>query len=115
MKSYTEEEVRSLIDENLKLIKELTQTQESLEEETRLRKSAEQSYRVLCERCMNLYLTDRDITTDTLFVQVNVPRFMNPSDLANGNILLLPLVVLKVYRGTTVMAVHCDLSVFSIG
>ena len=84
MKSYTEEEVRSLIDENLKLIKELTQTQESLEEETRLRKSAEQSYRVLCERCMNLYLTDRDITTDTLFVQVNVPRFMNPSDLATG-------------------------------
>ena len=84
MKTYTEEEVRSLIDENLKLIKELTHTQECLEEETRLRKSAEQSYRVLCERCMNLYLTDRDITTDTLFVQVNVPRFMNPSDLATG-------------------------------
>ena len=84
MKTYTEEDIRSLIDENLKLIKELTKTQECLEEETRMRKSAEREYNSLCERCMSLYISDRDITTDTVFVQLNVPRFMNDSDLATG-------------------------------
>lgn len=84
MKSYTEEEVKALIDENLKLIKELTHTQEELEEESRLRRSAEKNYFNLCERCMKFYITDRDIVEDTIFVQAMAPRFMTKEDFNNG-------------------------------
>lgn len=84
MKTYTEEEVRSLVDENLELLKQVESIKDQLSQSLIDRETAERKYEELCERCMKLYITDRDITTDTLFVQLNVPRFMDDSDLATG-------------------------------
>ena len=84
MKTYTEEEVRGLVDENLELMKQMEKIKDQLSRSEISRETAEKKYDELCERCMKLYITDRGITTDTIFVQLNVPRFMTDSDLATG-------------------------------
>ena len=84
MKTYTEAEVRSLIDENLELIKQVESLKDQLSKGLIAKEYAEKKYEDLCERCMKLYISDRDILTDTLFVQLNVPRFMDDSDLSIG-------------------------------
>ena len=83
MKEITEE-LRSLVEENFTLASELRKTQEKLEEETRLRKSAEEKYFNLCERCMCFYVTNKDIMNDTLLVSVSVPRFMSQDEFTDG-------------------------------
>ena len=84
MKTYTEEEVRGLVDENLELLKQVESLKDQLSRSEIDRETAVKKYDELCERCMNLYITDRDIPTDTIFVQLNVPRFFNDSNLATG-------------------------------
>lgn len=78
------EELRSVIEENFNLSSELRKVQEKLEEETRLRKSAEEKYFNLCERCMCFYVTNKDILNDVLLVSVNVPRFMSQDEFTTG-------------------------------
>ena len=82
--TYTEEQIRSIVDENIELLKQVEKLKDQLYRSEISRESAEEKYADLCERCMKLYITDRDITTDAIFVQLNVPRFMNDSDLATG-------------------------------
>jgi len=82
--TYTEEQVKDLIQSNLKLAEENTKLKDQFSKEALLRETAEKKYSDLCERCIKFYVTERDITTDTLFVQVNVPRFMPQSDFETG-------------------------------
>lgn len=84
MKTYTQDEVRSLVDENLELLKQVERLKDQLSRSEIDRETAARKYDELCERCMNLYITDRDIPMDTIFVQLNVPRFMSESDFTTG-------------------------------
>ena len=84
MKTYTEDEVRSLVDENLKHLEEIARLKDQLSQGLIDKECAERKYNELCERCMKLYITERDIVTDAVFVQLNIPRFMTQSDLATG-------------------------------
>ena len=89
--TYTEEQVKEIVATNVKLMElkaglhaHISKLEEELSKEKLLRESAEKKYSSLCERCMTLYVTDRDIPTDTMFVQVSAPRFMNNDDFAQG-------------------------------
>lgn len=84
MKTYTEEQVQGLIADNIELLKQVESLKDQLSQSLISRETAEKKYNELCERCMSLYISDRDITTDTIFVQLNVPRFFNDSDFAVG-------------------------------
>ena len=84
MKTYTEDDVRNLVESNIKHIEEIAKLKDQLSKETRGREIAEKRYSDICERCMRLYITDRDITSDTLFVQVIAPRFMSKDDFNRG-------------------------------
>lgn len=84
MSTYTEEQVRGLVDENLELLKQVEKLKDQLSRSEISRKTAEDKYNELCKRCMSFYVTERDITTDTLFVQVTAPRFMSQDDFNQG-------------------------------
>ena len=84
MKSYTENEVRELVEENLKHLMEITKLKEQLSKEVRRREFAEKKYSHLCEKCTSFYVTSKDIDVDTMFVQVSAPRFMSNDDFAKG-------------------------------
>ena len=79
--TYTEEQVQSIIDQNLALMAENTYLRNKVDGETARADSAEKKYNELCERCIKFYITDRDISTDTVYAQVTVPRFMIESEL----------------------------------
>lgn len=89
--TYTEEQVKELIETNLKLMEEkkefdssIRNLEEALSKEKLLRESAEKKYSSLCERCINFYVTNKEIDVDSLFIQVNAPRFMNRDDFSKG-------------------------------
>ena len=83
MRTYTETEVKGIIDENLKHLAEIAKLKEQLSKETQRREFAEKKYSYLCERCMSFYLTRRD-ADDTIYVQVTAPRFMQREDFTKG-------------------------------
>ena len=82
--TYTEEQIRSIVDENIELLKQVGKLTDQLSRSEIDRETAERKYNELCERCMSFYVTERDITTDTLFVQVTAPRFMSQDDFNQG-------------------------------
>ena len=82
--TYTEEQIRSLVNDNLDLTQQVEKLKDQLSRSEIDRETAEKKYNELCERCMKLYITERDVVTDAIFVQLSVPRFMNDSDLATG-------------------------------
>lgn len=79
--TYTEEQVQDIINQNLALMAENSHLRNNLDEETVRADDAEKKYAELCERCIKFYITDRDITTDTIYASVTVPRFMVESEL----------------------------------
>ena len=83
MITYTENEVKGLIEENLKYLMEIAKLREQLSKETQRREFAEKKYSYLCERCMSFYITRRD-ADDTFHVQVTAPRFMRREDFIKG-------------------------------
>lgn len=82
--TYTEEQIQGLINDIVNLSKKVKELEDKLEQEHSSRKWAEERYNDLCERCMSLYISEKNITTDAIFVQLNVPRFMSDSDFATG-------------------------------
>ena len=79
-----DEHIKSLVGENTGLLKEVARLKDELQKEKLLRESAENKYNSLCERCISFYITERDITTDTIQVQTTVPRFMTSDDFTMG-------------------------------
>lgn len=106
--TYTEEQVKEIIETNVKLMEakvglhaHINRLEDELSKEKLLRESAEKKYDDLCASCIRFYVTERDITTDTLFAQVNVPRFMSPSDFETAVIQQM-LTILKAEREKTI-------------
>ena len=91
MITYTEEQVIELIRENIALKKEKEETQEWLKGYDRemsdreaKAEQAEGKYADLASRCIELYVCERNIMTDTITVEVRAPRFMTQENLADA-------------------------------
>lgn len=89
--NYTEEQVKEIIETNVKLMEakiglhaHINRLEDELSKEKLLREAAQKKYESLCESCIRFYVTERDITMDTLFAQVHVPRFMSSDDFTVG-------------------------------
>lgn len=90
-KTFTEEQVKSLIRSNLGMKKEIEKLKDQLStekdllaKETHKREEAEKKYAVLCERCISMYVTETFIPIDNITVKVEVPRFMGREDFETG-------------------------------
>ena len=99
--TYTEEQVKDLIRANLELAEENAKLKDQLSKEGLMRESAQKKYDDLCESCIRFYITERDITTDTILAQVNVPRFMPQSDFETGLVQQI-ITTLKAEREKTI-------------
>lgn len=77
---YTEQEVTKLVQDRLKNLAEIETLKDLLHKEGVARETAVKKYNELCESCIRFYITERQIETDAIFVQVNVPRFMPEED-----------------------------------
>lgn len=83
MMTYTEEQVRDLINENIALKNELGHLSDKLRETEKGKEQAEEKYHNICERCIHLYL-QKSPFDDTISVKVKAPRFMSDADFETG-------------------------------
>lgn len=76
-------EINKLLQEIIDLKKEVAILKSKLSQETMLRESAEEKYKDMCERCINLFLKE-GISIDNIVVEVCAPRFMSRVDFETG-------------------------------
>ena len=85
MQTYTEAQVSALLQSQSKSLNaEIVELKSRLRKEGLLREEAEKKYQKLCESCITAYATHKEITTDTVFIQVSAPRFLTATDFENG-------------------------------
>ena len=91
MITYTEEQVKELIQENLYLKKENAEMQEYVNQcnnhvdEVELEyKNLKKAYTDMAMRCIDMYISKKSVEVDTIEVKVIVPRFMSQDDLSYG-------------------------------
>lgn len=91
MITYTEEQVKELIQENLYLKKENAEMQDYVNQcnnhadELKARaENFEKAYTDMAMRCIDMYVSKKSVEVDTIEVKVIVPRFMSQDDLSYG-------------------------------
>lgn len=80
--TYSEAQVRDIIDENLYMKEKVASLERQLGEEKRKYEYLETEYNSLTKRCIILYIeTSGDIPRDEIEVKVFVPQFLSQADL----------------------------------
>lgn len=80
--TYTEEQVKELIKKNIALQEKVASLEKTVAVEKCRADSAEENFKAMSARCIDLFVTHKNIGIDSIVVDVRVPKFMSQDDLS---------------------------------